>query len=71
MNDDTELTQPDSPGIHLQINTRYNDTNNSDNILSPIKIENHTVFNTFIHYFTLFYNFIYAYCEYCVDHKMI
>ena len=71
MNDDTELTRPDSPGIHLQINPRYNDINNFDNILSPIKIENYTVFNTFIYYFTLFYNFIYAYCEYCVDHKMI
>lgn len=71
MSDDTEMTTHDNSGISLHINTRYNNINNSNNILSPIKTENHTIFNTFIHYFTLFYNFIYAYCEYCVDHKMI
>ena len=65
------MTQSDSPGIQLHINTRYNGIDNSDNILSPIKLENHTFFNTFIHYLTLFYDFMYAYCEYCVDNHMV
>ena len=67
------MAQTDNPGIQLHINTRYNatDIDNSDNILSPIKLENHTFFNTFIHYLTLFYHFMYAYSEYCIDNHMV
>ncbi len=61
--------------LFSRCNTRYNDINNDinnyNNILSPITLENHTFFNTFIHYLTLFYNFMYAYCEYCVDNHMV
>lgn len=73
MSDSTEMTQTYSHGIQLHINTLDNGINidNSDNILSPIKLENHTFFNTFIHYLTLFYNFMYAYAEYCVDNHMV